>query len=296
MIVMEEAMGRNLAAFFSLLVVPATALGEMPQPEDFALWLERTGDSDTVLAVGSWNVVEGSEGVCGWSLGICHNPEEARIGGCAGWCLREPTATLCPSVRIPDDVMTCGYLGRPPDFLSVCVYENGIIQGVCPNILGMAHIPATDRFELLEITYERIAERAVVDFCDTVGDPAIETVIVQLGLSFSPAVQEGLVLSGPAPPPFCRGDANADGTFNLADAVCTFAYLLGRANHPCKSRVRLCLDAADANDDGVINVADAIYTLQYLFVNGPSLPMPFNVCGPDGTGDELRCRQFEPCR
>jgi hypothetical protein len=84
--------------------------------------------------------------------------------------------------------------------------------------------------------------------------------------------------------PFVRGDANGDGSTNLADAV----YILQRlfAAGPAIA----CLDAGDANDDESVNLADAIYLLQGLFANGPPIPPPHPVCGedPPGTPDPTK--------
>jgi hypothetical protein len=89
---------------------------------------------------------------------------------------------------------------------------------------------------------------------------------------------------------FRRGDANADGGMNMADAV----YIL--QNLFAGGRAILCPDAADANDDEGVNLADAIYILQNLFGAGPAIAPPYPDCGvdttsnPDSGGDDL-----EPC-
>ena len=89
---------------------------------------------------------------------------------------------------------------------------------------------------------------------------------------------------------FQRGDCNADGSFNIADAIYTLALLF--SGGPAGS----CDDACDANDDGSINIADAIYALASLFSGGPppALPGP-DACGPDPTDDILTCDSFPPC-
>ena len=96
---------------------------------------------------------------------------------------------------------------------------------------------------------------------------------------------------------FVRGDANADGRIDVADAVFTFSHLfLGTAPPPCD-------DAADTDDDGILNIADGIYGLEYLFMGGPLPPAPSpssayyvpDDCGPDPTDDNLTCNAFPPC-
>ena len=100
----------------------------------------------------------------------------------------------------------------------------------------------------------------------------------------------------PAGTRFKRGDTNADGTVDLADAICTLGYLFGPASDPCKAKVANCLDAADANDDGAIDLADAIKVLSHLFGDGGPLPEPFAACGLDPTDDAIGCEVFPACR
>ncbi len=90
-------------------------------------------------------------------------------------------------------------------------------------------------------------------------------------------------------PTFIRGDANADCTVNLGDAVYILQNLF--ANGPAIS----CLDAADTNDDESVNVADAIYGLQFLFANGPAIPAPHPLCGEDPSGSPSGGPDLPPC-
>ena len=89
---------------------------------------------------------------------------------------------------------------------------------------------------------------------------------------------------------FLRGDPNADGIRNIADAIFILAYLFGGGPAPS------CLDAGDPNDDGIINISDAIRALGHLF-DGASIPEPLEACGADPTDDdELGCAAFAPCQ
>jgi hypothetical protein len=91
--------------------------------------------------------------------------------------------------------------------------------------------------------------------------------------------------------PFKRGDVNADGDVNIADAVSALTILFcfqGCSSPPCP-------DAADTNDDGGLNIADPIRILVLLFADDSPLPPPFSECGPDPTADLLDCPSFEPC-
>ena len=94
---------------------------------------------------------------------------------------------------------------------------------------------------------------------------------------------------------FRRGDANADGSVDIADAICTLSYLFGAPDDPCKRSVPACLDAADANDDGMIDIADGISILGHLFGPAGPLPDPFETCGLDPPGDDFDCALFAPC-
>ena len=62
---------------------------------------------------------------------------------------------------------------------------------------------------------------------------------------------------------YIRGDANADGLINIADAVYLLNYLFtgGPAPEP--------LAAGDANCDGKVDIADVVYLVNYLFLGGP---------------------------
>ncbi|MEM7165274.1 MAG: hypothetical protein AAF581_07415, partial [Planctomycetota bacterium] len=87
---------------------------------------------------------------------------------------------------------------------------------------------------------------------------------------------------------FRRGDCNADGQFNIGDAVCGLNFLFSSGTVTCQ-------DAVDANDDGVVNIADPVYMLTALFGGGPQPPAPFTSCGLDPTLDNTSCATFPPC-
>ncbi len=88
---------------------------------------------------------------------------------------------------------------------------------------------------------------------------------------------------------FRRGDANADGTVDLSDAVSILSYLFeGQAT-------ALCEDALDANDDGALDISDPVAVLGYLFMGGAPLPPPSSDCGRDSTQDDLTCAEYTAC-
>ena len=88
---------------------------------------------------------------------------------------------------------------------------------------------------------------------------------------------------------FKRGDSNADGGFDIGDAISTLGYLFGGESISC-------IDAADANDDGQVDIADAINKLGVLFSGSTPLPTPgSSECGADPTDDNLECESYNAC-
>ncbi len=154
--------------------------------------------------------------------------------------------------------------GEPPDPQFINMDENGLPTADCPNS------------PVLEVTqgYIRIHQLQgnSNDGCGGPRDPnGADMVILEIWR----------VESGPQPTGFKRGDANADGGVNIADAISLLGHLFGGEPSP------VCPDAADANDDGALNIADAIKILGHLFAGEGPLPDPFDACGPDPTDDEL---------
>ncbi|MGE3164207.1 MAG: dockerin type I repeat-containing protein [Planctomycetota bacterium] len=100
---------------------------------------------------------------------------------------------------------------------------------------------------------------------------------------------ETLVLPCCASPQFKRGDCNADGAFNVADAVTLLGFLFGGG-----PSALACESACDANDDGSLNIADAVAKLGSLFGGAGPLPAPTS-CGADPTADGLQCATYPVC-
>jgi len=80
---------------------------------------------------------------------------------------------------------------------------------------------------------------------------------------------------------FRRGDPNADGRFDLSDAVMILSCLFLGAE--CSS----CPDASDTNDDRAVDVSDASFLLTWRFLGGPPPLPPFPGCDADPTDDAL---------
>ncbi len=138
------------------------------------------------------------------------------------------------------------------------------------------------------------------------GDDAPETVLLGLAVDSGPVARadpectlydvtfaDWVVTVTPTGTGFRRGDANADGGTNLADAVATFNFLFLGGDEPP------CLDAADTNDaDDALNLTDGVYLLNFLFLGGdaPPDPGPFE-CGPEGDGSPVSfgCETYTAC-
>ncbi len=88
---------------------------------------------------------------------------------------------------------------------------------------------------------------------------------------------------------FQRGDINADGTRDIADAISVLSFLFSNGARPP------CMDAADTNDSGAVDMADPIALLGFLFAGAGPLPSPAAACGVDPTEDGLDCLSFPPC-
>ncbi|MEM7167650.1 MAG: hypothetical protein AAF581_19510 [Planctomycetota bacterium] len=78
------------------------------------------------------------------------------------------------------------------------------------------------------------------------------------------------------PSRFLRGDANVDGSINIADAIAILTSAFTPFPPPCA-------DALDSNDDNAVNIADAVYLLAHLFNQGPAPMSPWGVCDKDPT-------------
>ncbi len=63
-----------------------------------------------------------------------------------------------------------------------------------------------------------------------------------------------------------RGDADSDGSLNIADAVYLINYIFKGGPGP------KTIYQGDANGDGSINIADAVYLINYIFKGGPPPP------------------------
>jgi hypothetical protein len=87
---------------------------------------------------------------------------------------------------------------------------------------------------------------------------------------------------------FVRGDASADGSVDLSDAVAILfhLFLAGPVS---------CARSADADDDGLLELGDAVGILEHLFREGPPPAAPYPACGLDPSPGGPGCAAFAPC-
>lgn len=115
------------------------------------------------------------------------------------------------------------------------------------------------------------------------------TFLVAAGAGAPSASAQGVGDLPPGYAHFQRGDANGDGTLDLADPVRVLGYLFN-------GQVMKCLDAGDFNDDDALDLADVVASLVYQFAQGAPAPDPWSACGADPTlGFRLSCNSYGPC-
>ncbi len=89
---------------------------------------------------------------------------------------------------------------------------------------------------------------------------------------------------------FSRGDCNADGTLNIADAVSVLEYLF----LPAVTQVT-CREACNSGGGDQLDIADGIHLLSYVFGIGSPPPSPFPDCGTDETPTPIDCADSTFC-
>jgi hypothetical protein len=128
----------------------------------------------------------------GWSFGVCNNT----------------AALTCVSVTDGSTTLTAKN-GAPPDFNEKSVSPGGYTQGVVICFTGCAVLPPGSGYEILIGNYTTAVVAPGGDistqiaFCDTLGTPAVVTVVVVGGGSIVPTQTPlDLVVQGPQPAAF----------------------------------------------------------------------------------------------
>lgn len=128
-----------------------------------------------------------------------------------------------------------------------------------------------------------------VSFCDFIGGAGgvpIENVAIVGGESLFNFVKVDGEVCLDAGIPFRRGDANLDGTVDLADPIATISALFGLA------APLACPAAADSDGGGALDIADPVLILEHLFAGGPPPAAPYPACGVSPGED---CPAFGVC-
>ncbi len=92
------------------------------------------------------------------------------------------------------------------------------------------------------------------------------------------------VLSNSQETIFSRGDVDANGRTDIADAIQILNFLFQGAEQPG------CLETADSDNDGRVDLTDGVYMLSWLFGGGEPLAAP----GPPGAGTGCGADPDEP--
>ena len=202
----------------------------------------------------------------GWSFGVCHDPSVLTLA--------EATIEATTTASLNN--------GDGPSFLSLQRHEGGATMAVIIDASDPTDtLPPASDHRLLRLAYapgpDAIpGEHYRIRYCDTLGEPTVETLYVVGGFEVKPDRRPGFVeLPGELPTFLLRGDVNGQDGVSMADAIYEFNWLfMGGPKPPC-------LEAADINGSGEINIADPIYELQWEFLGAPPPPSPFPECGPD---------------
>jgi ferredoxin len=83
---------------------------------------------------------------------------------------------------------------------------------------------------------------------------------------------------------FHVGDANSDGSFNIADPVKVFDHLFRGGGMACR-------EAADADRSQSLDITDGIFALNFLFRGGPAPQPPFEECTSVPEASRLGCEE-----
>lgn len=213
----------------------------------------------------------------GWAYGLCHDDQ------------------LLSVVDVVDGTTTAALV---PDFNSIQEQPNGgggFTVGVALDTLGVVTLDPGIGLELNRVTYgvaPTLSWSTSLDFCDTLGWPQVDTVVVtQIGsLTLAPIQVSGSLTV--LEEEFVRGECNNDGAFNLADVILFLSYLFPQSGVPA---LLPCADACDSNDDGSLNLADGMASLTALF-GVPQVPLPGSGgCEPDSGPDGLDCGIYDGC-
>ena len=217
-----------------------------------------TGAGGTITAAVTLDNNTVADELQGWSFGVCI----------------DPTLISIDALALGTTSLTANN-GGEIDFQQLNSEADGWAMGAVLCFTACATLPPATDYELAVATYTVSAPVAsVVDlcFCNTVGVPPVNTVIVVSGQSIPPTTNCGSVTVSSLTD-FVRSDANGDGFTDLSDGIWLLNFLFQGGP------IIDCDEANDANADGTIDTADPIYIINYYFVGGSAPESPFPNCG-----------------
>jgi len=174
--------------------------------------------------------------------------------------------------------------------------DHGITVAWIHSTSSTLNLPAGTH-EIATIRFDRDADGAPGDcsplvYLDCVGPagaPVRNVIADAFGGSSLVATVDGERCVPPPHGRFRRGDVNADGLWDIADATLLLGCLF--AGIACPG----CTDARDADDDGAVGVTDAVYLFNWRFNDGTQPAAPFPLCDLDPSADELGDCLQESC-
>jgi hypothetical protein len=170
------------------------------------------------------------------------------------------------------------------------IHDDGAVAYVNGQEVGRANMPdgavgpATEASAGIEAeaTSFRVPASLIADGVNVLAVSVHNAAIDSSDLSFSAVLVPRLPAAAvDCEAEFRRGDATADGSINITDAISLLGHLFLGTEPPA------CPDAADADDSGRLVLTDAIAILGFLFQNGVPLAEPAAACGRDPEPDAL---------
>ena len=240
----------------------AFAVGGVANAQDYTLSVggSATQDVDTTFDL-TVNFDSSTGGdVSGWSLGLCHD------------------ATLFDIDSVADGSTTATVNGgSEPAFNTINVLPGeGFTVGLVIDLFGMQLLPPGTGYELNVATYTAgsTAGTGDLNFCNTLGTPSVDTVVVVNGASVTPATN-GLTLElvSPPPPGFNYLAPNPTANFDQASGTGSFTAQFSieeQATSPGFPNDTQGFSMAVAHDPAILSVTA-----------GPNFLLPFT---PDFSG------------
>ena len=169
---------------------------------------------DCLLSVSDGTISEGGSGsltisldnngadMQGWSFGVCND-----------------TASLVCTDAVDGSTTATVNQGGPPGFNQIGIFDEGFTVGVVICFTGCAVLAPGTGYELNVAPYDGIAEGTTsVGFCDTLGTPPVETVVVVNGSSVTPTQNSGSVdVVGVPDPEYTYNAGESSANYNPAD-------------------------------------------------------------------------------